>query len=364
LLTHRERILATLQHQRADRVALLGGWVIDDGLQRALAGCSEEEYWRHPARWAIEAERRLGVDGMVAVITPPNPGDYRLGLTREAFESYRQRYRSPEDVLAFVRTLPAPDEAARQFDARRWREDLRAEIVTLQELMGDIVYLPTFWEVVHPRFEWYNDFGYENYLMFMQLYPEEAGRLFASEVEVNRKKGLAVLDLYKEMDMIPLTLIGTDITGRSGPVISPALLREFYFPHVRRALDPLLEAGVRMVWHSDGYIHPIADDILSCGVSGLQGFQIECGVDLADIARRRTISGQQLTIFAGPSTAATLPHGSIEDVRREVEQIIDAFAEQSALFVLPANNVLPDCPVENVIEMYRWAAEYGRRAAG
>lgn len=360
MMTHRERILATLEYERLDRVAMLGGWVIDDRLQCALAGCSEEEYWREPARWAVEAERQLGVDGLIDVITPPTPGDYRLGLTKEAFERYKQRYRTPEDVLAFVREQPSADEAARRFDAERWRGELRAEIVARQRLMGEMVYLPTLWEVVHPKFEWYHEFGYENYLMFMQLYPEEASSLFASEVEVNRKKALAVLDLYRELDMVPLTLIGTDIAGGGGPVISPAFLREFYFPHVRRALEPLVEAGVRMVWHSDGYIHPIVDDILACGVSGLQGFQEEYGVDITDIARRRTVDGKKLALFAGLSSAATLPHGSLAEVRRETERIIDALAGECALFILPGNNILPDCPLENVVEMYRHAAEYSR----
>lgn len=363
MMTHRERILATLEFQEPDRPALLGGWVIDDRLQRELAGCSEEAYWREPMRWAVEAERNLGVDGMIDVIVPPKPGDYRLGLTKEKFERYKQRYHSPEDVLAFVRQRPSPQEAARHFDALRWRDELEQEIRARQELMGDIVYLPTLWEVVHPKFEWYHEFGYENYLMFMQLYPEEAGRLFASEVEVNRKKGLAVLDLYREMDMVPLTLIGTDITGGGGPVISPAFLREFYFPYVRQALEPLVEAGVRMVWHSDGYIHPIVDDILSCGVSGLQGFQEEYGVDIADIARRRTIDGKKLTLFAGLSSAATLPHGSVADVRRGIERIIGTLAGECALFILPGNNILPDCPLENVVAMYRHAVEYGRRGS-
>lgn len=360
MLTHRERILKTLAFERPDRVALLGGWVIDDRLQQTLAGCSEAEYWQNPQRWAVEAERALGVDGMIDLITPPAPGDYRLGLTRERFESYKERYRSPEDVLAFARSRPSADEAARAFDAEAWRDSFRAEVLARQALMGDIVYLPTLWEVVHPRFEWYPEFGYENYLLFLKLYPEEANRLYASEVEVNRKKALAVLEVYRELDMVPLTLIGADITGKGGPVVSPAFLREVYFPHVRRALEPLVEAGVRTVWHSDGYIHPLVDDILSCGVSGFQGFQEEYGVNIAEIARHRTVDGQKLVLFAGLSSADTLSQGSVEEVRRGIERIIDTLSGECALFILPGNNVLPDCPVENVVEMYWHAARYSR----
>ena len=100
---------------------------------------------------------------------------------------------------------------------------------------------------------------------------------------------------------------------------------------------------------------------LEAGVSGFQGFQEEYGVDIGKIAARRTIDGQMLTIFAGPSSATVLPFGTPEDVRREIERIVDTLATQCALFILPANNILPDCPVENVVAMYRHAAEYGQR---
>lgn len=361
MLTHRERILETLDYGRPDRVALLGGWLLNDAHHQALAGCSAEEYRRDPDRYAIEAERALGVDGMIAVHGLHEPGDYRFGLTKDGFEGYQERYQSPEDVLAFARAQPSAAEAARRFDADRWRDTLKAEILARQAQMGDVVYLPTLWEVVHPRFEWYPEFGYVNYLMFMQLYPEEAGALFAAEVDVCRRKAEIVVDLWREMDLIPLTLIGTDICGGGGPVISPAFLREFYFPHVRRSLEPLHEAGFRTVWHSDGYIHPIVDDILACGISGFQGFQEEYGVDIGAIARRRTVDGRKLTLFAGPSTAATLPFGTLQDVQRAVEHIIDTLAGECALFILPANNILPDCPLENVVGMYRHAADYSSR---
>jgi hypothetical protein len=195
----------------------------------------------------------------------------------------------------------------------------------------------------------------------MHLYPEAADRFFGSMVGVARRKAEIVADLYEELDVVPLTLIGADIYGGGGPVVSPACLRECYFSHVRRSIEPLREAGIKTVWHSDGDIRLILDIILAAGVSGLQGFQEEYGVDIADIAQHRTLDGAKLTIFAGPSVTTTLPYGTVGDVRRDVERIIDALADECALFILPANNILPDCPIENVVAMHRHAKTYGRR---
>lgn len=362
MMNKRERILKTLNFKRADHVPLLGGWILGDNQHQEITGCSEETYWQEPTRYVIEAHRTVDVDGMIMLKTPQEPGEYREGLTKEKFESYKERYRRPEDVLAFARSLPSAQKALEDFDDVAWRDAFKTDILTTQAKLGDIVYLPTLWEVVHPKFEWFWEFGYENYLLFMQLYPEAAGQFFASEVSVARRKAEIVVELYRELDMVPVTLIGTDICGGNGPLISPQFLREYYFPHVRSSIEPLREAGIKTIWHSDGDIRPIVDDILATGVAGLQGFQEEYGVDLADLARRRTVDGERLIIWAGPSVATTLPFGSVEDVRRDIERIIDTLADECALFILPANNILPDCPVENVIAMHQYAIDYsGRR---
>jgi len=141
------------------------------------------------------------------IMVPKKPGVYRDDaiFSKENLESVNLRYESPEDVLAFARSLPSPEEAVRDFDADAWREELRSEILTLQHKMGDMVYLPTLWEVVHPVFEWYWKFGYESYLLFMHFYPEAAWEFFAFDAAVARRKAEVVVQVYEELDMVPLT---------------------------------------------------------------------------------------------------------------------------------------------------------------
>jgi hypothetical protein len=360
-LARRERLLATLNGKSADRAPLLGGWVLGDAQHQALAGCSAETYWRDPARWAIEAHRQLGVDGMIALHVPEEPGDYRGGLTKEGFEAYKSRYPSVQHVRAYAQAQPSPQEAAAAFDAAAWRDEFRGHVLARQAQMDDLVYLPTLWEVVHPRFEWYPEFGYENYLLFMHLYREEADRFFASLAAVTRRKAEMAVEVYRELDLVPLTLIGTDICGRGGPVAAPRLLAEIYFPHVRYSLEPLVEAGIRTVWHSDGDFRPIVPHLVSCRVDGFQGFQEEFGVELSALAALRMHSGRPPVLWAGPSVTTTLPFGTVADVEADVERIIDTLAGKCPLFILPANNILPDCPAANIRAMYRHAEAHSAR---
>ena len=360
----KDRLLCTLNFEKPDRIPLLGGFIVSANHYIALSATTADEFFERPEHHAISAYRNLDPDGLILLRLPPGRKghlQYR-GLTLEAFNAHEKSYKSPKDVLAYVESLPSPQEALAAFDTRGWKDHLVQDLAVRQQMLADLVWIPTHWDVIHPTFEWYNIFGYQNYMEFIALYPQAAARLFGSQVEIQMTKAEIIVDVYKELDMVPLIHVGTDICGKNGPVVSPGFLREHYFPHVRKTLEPVVKAGFRTVWHADGVITPIIDDLLECGVSGFQGFQWEYGLKLEDIVAKRTKRGEKLTIFAGPSTSKTLPFGSIEDVRREIEYIIDVGKDACALFILPANDVLPDTPVENLVELYRYAAEYGEMA--
>lgn len=364
-MNNRERILCTLDFGKPDHVSVLGGFIVGSVHYRGILGMTEDEFWEDRPRHAIEAYRRLGVDGLILLRLGrghESEGHYQYrNMTREAFEENKAKYSGPEDVRAFVEALPSPGEGLAEFDADGWKAEQIRHLEEMQNQMGDIVWMPTYWDIVHPSFEWYNGFGYNTYMEFMGLYPETAGKLFASQAEVQRKRAELLVEIYDELDMVPLVHIGTDICGKNGPVVSPEFLREHYFPQVKKTLEPLVEAGFRTVWHADGVIDPIVDDLLACGVSGFQGFQWEYGIDLEELVSKRTITGDKLTMFAGPSTSSTLPFGTIDDVHKEIEHIIDVAADKCALFVLPGNDVLPDTPLEHLVEMHRHAIEYSSR---
>ena len=141
-------------------------------------------------------------------------------------------------------------------------------------------------------------------------------------------------------------------------MVSPGTLSSVYFPNVRHALEPLVEIGAEIIWHSDGYIIPILDELIACGVSGFQGFQEETGFDIREIAARRVRSGRKPLLLAGLSVDKTLPRGTVADVEKEVERIIDAVGSGGGLAIGTANTAGPDCPNENLEALYRYVHQY------
>lgn len=60
--------------------------------------------------------------------------------------------------------------------------------------------------------------------------------------------------------------IPEDLGMQSGPMISPALFREYIKPIYQRMLEPVRAAGTIIHMHSDGDIRTLADDIIDGGV--------------------------------------------------------------------------------------------------
>ncbi|MDA0335862.1 MAG: hypothetical protein O2782_11905 [bacterium] len=46
-----------------------------------------------------------------------------------------------------------------------------------------------------------------------------------------------------------------------------------------RSIEPLVQAGVRLLWHCDGNLMEMVPRLLEAGIAGFQGFQYEDGMD-------------------------------------------------------------------------------------
>lgn len=131
-------------------------------------------------------------------------------------------------------------------------------------------------------------------------------------------------------------------------MVSPGFLRQECFPKVEYVLEPLLEAGAKITWHCDGNHRRLLDDVLATGVNGLQGFQRECDMDLRWIVEQRARNGDPLLIDGPMSLTKTLPHGTPEDVRAEIEWAMNVCRDRASLVFFTGNTLVPDISLENI----------------
>ncbi len=97
--------------------------------------------------------------------------------------------------------------------------------------------------------------------------------------------------------------------------------------------------------------------LVEIGFDVINPIQPEC-MDPIEIKRRW---GERITLHGCISIQRTLPFGSVDDVRREVETLIRQCGYNGGLVLLPSNNIQPDTPIENVLACYHTARDFDVR---
>jgi hypothetical protein len=141
-------------------------------------------------------------------------------------------------------------------------------------------------------------------------------------------------------------------------MVSPAFLRKHYLPTVAMIVAPLVDAGVRLIHHCDGDVRPLVDDYIACGFSGFQGFQYELGVDPYALKQRRSLRGEEMLFFTGLSVSRTLPFGTEQDVRDEIDYFLDFTDGGRGMFLISSNVTGVEVPPENLQTAYHYVKEW------
>jgi hypothetical protein len=269
----------------------------------------------------------------------------------EAVAAHLEQFVFPALEAAIV----ARDETA----TRRRAAEIVAQERAVQHLLGPSLLKAPYGVVTFPTLA-YGTYGYEAYFSVYALYPELIERHFALQAELALLNNHAAALAYREGGLPPLHRLDHDMADGRGPLVRPTTLDRLWFPHFSRCLAPLLDAGIRLIWHCDGNLMAMLPRLLEVGLHGFQGFQYEHGMDYERICRMRTRDGDPLIIFAGVSVTRTLPYGTPADVRRELRRLVDA-GPPTGLFLGASSSITPGVPWANVQALIEGLAFYRTR---
>ena len=355
-LSPRERLLRTLRFEPVDRPPVVGGFARHPAFIAEAAGVTVAEFWKSPRRTAIAAFKALGADVMLALILP----DPNSEACAQVVHKVQTTFHSPEDVRDYALALPPPEAVRAGFDADACRAEYLKDALEVQAMCGDVPWIPNGVHRNCPIFDWVSEFGYENYLMALTLYPEAMERVFAHDGERAFLMNQVVAAATRDAGLVPVVWTGSDACDNRGPYVKPELMERIYFPHLRRALSPLREAGLTLLWHSDGYIPPLVPALLAAGIDGFQGLQekIETCIDVAALDRLRTAAGRRPVFVGSISSTVTMPFGTPDDVRGEVRRW-QRFAQERGGGVLLnfSSSLGPEVPKANIYAFYEAAQQ-------
>lgn len=208
----------------------------------------------------------------------------------------------------------------------------------------------------------YGRYGYENYLMAYALYPEVMEKDFAQQAELARKQNQRYAAAIVRGGMPRLLRLDHDLADSRGTLVDVKSLDRLWFPHFQRSIQPLLDAGIRLIWHCDGNLMEMVPRLIGCGITGFQGFQYEDGMDYEKICRMKGRNGEDLLIIGGVSVTRTLPMGTTQDVKNQVKWLVET-GPKAGLFLGPSSSITPRTNHENIrtlLEGLAYYREHGR----
>jgi len=201
--------------------------------------------------------------------------------------------------------------------------------------------------------------GFEHFFLDLAAQPKFASALLDIITELKMHYWERALD-----SVGPNVLIvseADDIATQRGPMISPAMYRQFIAPRHRRLFEFIrrrAQAKVYIFYHSCGAVQELVPLLLEEGIDILNPVQVSAdGMDTAELKKRY---GRDLTFWGGGvDTQRVLPLGTPAEVRDEVRRRIDDLAPGGGFVFNPVHNVQADVPPENYMAMWEAWLEYG-----
>ena len=162
-------------------------------------------------------------------------------------------------------------------------------------------------------------------------------------------------------DAAPLFRIasGEDICYKTGPLISPAMYREFIKPYYRELWETLQgrqRERVHFMYDTDGDPSLIADDIIGAGVDMLEPLEVAAGCDVLAYAER-----YPQVAFSGGVDKRVLARTK-KDIDRFLERILPPMLERGGYIPTSDHGVPYDVPLENFLHYRERLMELGTRA--
>jgi len=193
----------------------------------------------------------------------------------------------------------------------------------------------------------YYTYGYENYFSAYALEPEMMEQCFTLESDYALLCNRAAVKAVQRYNLPKLFRLDHDMTDSRGTLVDIKSLERMWFPNLYRALEPIMNTDIRVIWHCDGNCMQMVPLLLETGIQGFQGFQYEDGMDYAKICKMRDKDGQPLFIWAGASVTRTLPFGTPDDVSRELAYLVDNH-DKAQLVLSVTSSVTPGVKWENL----------------
>ena len=201
---------------------------------------------------------------------------------------------------ASANTLPAPEIA--QFpDLNRWADETGLFVFAM--LDGPLAWVSRM-------------LGFHAFLTDLYRRPDDVSAMMNQAVAFNLK--LARKAAGQGAHGI---LIADDIAYTKGLMMSPDMLRQIFFPVLKKQVEQISALSLPVFFHSDGNLNLIIKDLANTGLNGLQCLESAAGMDLNAIKQEY---GRKMCLWGNLDPAcltAPLDEQGAQNIRDQVSAI-------------------------------------------
>jgi len=251
-------------------------------------------------------------------------------------------FTTPEQVLAFEpeRDIESPsvDELAER--VKKWHDGLQGR-------HPETVVPGGFYDTV---FTWaIHTFGWDTFLLAAGIDEDRFDQILEGFTRISMK----VVEAHVRAE-IPVFICHDDIVWANGPPFHPDWYRKHIFPRHKRLWAPLREAGIKVIFCSDGDFTMFVEDLAEAGADG---FIFE---PLTDLEKIVSLYGQTKVII-GNVDVRILMRNNPAEIRADVKRCADLGKDCPGYFFAVGNHIPYNVPIP-AIECYLEAIdEMGRR---
>lgn len=351
-MTHRERVMATIRHQPVDHLAVYD-IIENDGLIAHYTGMVPEPGEEGHRLKGMTIARCLDMTRMP--YGPNAPGSH---TDADGFETVIERWTGWIRRRPFDTVEGAAEYGARQIQTlNAWQPgeaDRQAMQAHLDQVDGwfragaeDPDDLPVL--VIESGVgvtDIYARVGLELFSELMADEPELLDDWLEAENQAEIRRAHAIADPQR----VPVVLVYDDLAFKTDTLFSPSWIRKAFMERCRRLVEAWHEHGVSCLFHSDGNLMPILDDLVKTGIDGLNPMETCAGMSL------RTVREQYPHLFltGGIDVSQLLPYGTVEDVLARCREAVEETGGRG-YFIGSTTELHPAANARNVVAMIEFA---------
>ena len=350
-ISSRERVLLALEHKETDRIPIAmvcsginapASGILEDYLQRER-GISVHEYLN-----PLLDIRSVGPD----YVGPPLESGVDMWGVRREFISYGIGGYSEIQHYPLEKAKDAGDLSKHRWPSTEWFDySVMPERIAATQADGEHCLMIANGNVFESS--WYMR-GFEQMFIDFVLNPELAHGIMQRVTDFyveHFRKMLSAAD-----GGVDLAFTADDIGDQSGLMVSLEMWEEFMKPYHARLNETIHEFGVKVMYHSDGSVAKAVPGLIDMGIDILQALQFSAnGMDPVELKENY---GDQLCFEGGVSVQTTLPFGSPEDARMEVEELITVLGKNGGYILGPSHAIQAGTPPENIVAMFDTARDF------